>query len=157
MQTEGQQVRDPVKGKACMDNVDWASTTASLNELMGQDQAQQRNKRKNSLMIEIPSRPIYSIKRSIQQAGQNKEEAMATLGLNLEGYFELQIEHQLGQQIAEKCGVIIEGVFQLLAQDNEERRKENSGSNTPLIEAEIEEINRHFYPETEDELGSKEE
>lgn len=109
------------------------------------------------MMIEIPSRPIDSIKRSIQQVGQNKEEAMATLGLNPEGYFQLQIEHQLGRQIAEKCGVTTEGVFQLLTQDNEERRKENSGSNTPLTEAEIEEINRCFDPETEDELGSEEE
>lgn len=157
MQTEGQQGRDPVKGKACMDGTDWSSATSSLNELMGQDKAQQRNKRKNSLVIEIPSRPIESIKRPIQQAGQSKEETKATLGLNPEEYFELQIAHHLGQQIAEKCGVTTEGVFQLLAQDNEERKKEGNGSTTPLTESEIEEVNRRFEPETDDELGSEEE
>ena len=106
---------------------------------------------KSLLGLLIPLKDQYS------KQARTKKRQWQLLASTPKGYFELQIDHQLGQQIAEKCGVTTEGVFQLLAQDNEERRKEGSGSNTPLTEAEIEEINRRFEPETEDELGSEEE
>lgn len=128
-------------------------------DLGQQPTAHQRNKRKPVLSVQIPSRPGQMTKRILQRearSADNQTGPVAHIQLDPTGFYEVRVEQNHGQAIADKCGVTTEDVFLSLEQDNQERRLASIDAPPALTQTELDEINRRFDPDTDDELCSEE-
>lgn len=111
--------------------------------------ARKANKRKPSLQLQIPSRPIQ--KRPLKK---QIKEPVAGMLLDSEGFYKVTIQQAHIQELGAGCGVGTEAVIQALNVDNAERRTNqiNLSENIPT-EEEMDESNARFDLDPEDEEG----
>ncbi|KAF3329017.1 Gag polyprotein [Carex littledalei] len=158
VQTEVTRADTKDKGKSHTQEEDSSSHLPMKGLQLGQTLGLSLNKRKSPLPLQLPTGPMQLPKRPIHQGEgpQAKQDTGAYLILSPEGFREAQISEQHGQAIAAQCGVTTEDIFQTLAQDNAERKSAQLTDREADSDTDLDDINKRFEPDTDDDLGSRE-